>query len=39
MSIVDKYFMYKDIQEAFEFATTHKSEFIKGVVIVDKSYK
>ncbi|MCX8720416.1 MULTISPECIES: NAD(P)-dependent alcohol dehydrogenase [Lactobacillus] len=39
MSIVDKYFVYNDIQKAFEFATQHKSDFIKSVVIVDKSYR
>lgn len=39
MSIVDKYLNYSDIQGAFDFATKHKSEFIKAVVVVNDSYR
>ncbi|MBL1069340.1 NAD(P)-dependent alcohol dehydrogenase [Ligilactobacillus salivarius] len=39
MSIVDKYFDYNNVQEAFEFAVNNKSDFIKGVITVDPTAK
>lgn len=35
--IVDKYFDYSDIQEAFEFAANQPDAFTKAVVVVDSS--
>lgn len=39
LGITDKYFDYKNIQEAFDFAVNHKSDFLKGVITVDGSLK
>lgn len=35
----DKYFDYKDTQEAFDFSVNNKKDLIKGVICVDKTLK